>query len=259
MKHPDKVRFLMILAALFIAAPSLADKINLKNGGSIEGIIEKENEKSIDVNIGFGTVTLSKSQVKGIERSSAQDSYNIAADWEAKRKELESKEKEFEEARGRRFREAYENWMDEEKAKKLKEGSAAKHIQVARDQRTKGIVVETLLNDNVKANLILDTGASIIALSRNIGERLGVDLSDTKNDMMELRLADGRRASAKAVVLDSVKIQDVEVKKVMAAIMLDQAPDLTLGDGLLGMSFLNRFNLKIDLESMKMTLEKIVE
>ena len=255
----DKVKFLLILAVLFIAAPSLADKINLKNGGSIEGIIEKENEKSIDVNIGFGMITLSKSQVNDIEHSSVQDSYNIAEKWEIKRKELESKENEFKEAREKRFKEAYENWMDEEKEKRKKEDTAAKHIQIARDQGTKSIVVEVLLNDNVKANLVLDTGASIIALSRKIGGELGMDLSDTKNDILEMRLADGRRAMAKAIVLDSVKIQDVEVKKVMAAVMLDQEPDPNLKDGLLGMSFLNKFNLKMDLKNMKMTLEKIAQ
>jgi clan AA aspartic protease (TIGR02281 family) len=254
-----KIGFLMVLAAIFIAAPSSADRINLKNGGSIEGIIEKESEKSVDVNIGFGRIILGKSQVKDIERSSAQDSHNIAANWEIKRKELASKEKEFEEAREIRFREAHKHWLEEEKEKKLKEDSAVKNIQIMRDQMTKGIVVEALLNDNVKANLILDTGASIIVLSRNIGEALGIDLSGTNINMMELRLADGRSAPAKAFVLDSVKIQDVEVRKVMAAIMLDQEPGRGAGDGLLGMSFLNKFNLKMDLKNMKMALERIPE
>ncbi len=72
-----------------------------------------------------------------------------------------------------------------------------------------------------------------------------------------MRLADGRRTAAKVIILESVRIQDVEVNKVMAAVMLEDISDPSLRDGLLGMSFLNRFNLKMDLKNMKITLEKI--
>lgn len=251
------VRFLIAIGILFTTASLFADSVYLKNGRSIEGIIEKEDERSIEINIGFGTVTFDKREIKKIERSSAQDSYNMSRMWEEKRKELAAKEKEFAEARDKRFQEAYDNWMEEEREKKQKEDGADKHIQITRDQTTRSIVVETLLNGKIKANLVLDTGASLVVISRKIGEELGIDLSDTKTNVMELRLADGRRASAKAVVLESVKIQDVEVKKVMAVVLLEQIADPSARDGLLGMSFLNKFNLKMDLKNMKMSLEKI--
>lgn len=254
-----KCRMISISLVLILCAalPARADTVNLKNGGSVTGIIEKEDKRSVEVNTGFGTVTFKKAQIKNIERSSVEESCRMARKWEEKRKKLKSKEKEFEEARDNRFKGAYENWMDNEKTKKLNEKAAAKQINIMREPGGKGIMVEVLLNNSVKVNLVLDTGASVIALSRKAGEELGIDLSDTKKNVMEMHLADGRRTMAKAIILDSVKIQELEVKNVTAVIMLDQVPAIGMTEGLLGMSFLGKFNIKTDLKNMKMILEKI--
>lgn len=252
-----KTILLLCVLILYAVSPARADTVNLKNGGKISGIIEKEDDNIVEVNTGFGTVIFKKSQIKNIKRSGAEESRKMVEEWEEKRKELKSREKEFEEARNSRFKNAYENWMDEARAKKLDEEDVVKRIDIMREPGGRGIMVEALLNNSVKVNLVLDTGASIVALSRKVGEELGIDLSDTKKDVMELHLADGASSRAKAIILDSVKIQDVEVKNVAAAIMLDQVPRPGVTEGLLGMSFLGKFNLKTDLKSMKMTLEKI--
>ena len=252
-----RIILLLIAIALSVVTPAHADTVNLKNGGSIDGIIERENDNTIEVDMGFGTVTFNKSQVKNIERSSPEESRQMAKLWEEKRVELKKKEKEYTRARNKRSKDAYDNWMEDVRLKRSKEEGVAKQIKITRDPDSRSIVIQTLLNNSVKVNLMLDTGASLIVLSRKIGEALGVDLSDPKKDIMELHLADGRRTKARAVILKSVRIQDVEVKNVMAAIMLDQVSKPSLVDGLLGMSFLNKFNLKMDLKSMSMTLEKI--
>ena len=109
---------LFFAIALCAAALAHADTVNLKNGGSVDGIIEKEDDKSVEVNTGFGTVTFKRAQIKNIERSSAEESQKISRKWEEKRIELKSKEKEFEEARDKRFDGAYDNWIEDEKAKK---------------------------------------------------------------------------------------------------------------------------------------------
>ena len=254
-----RYKTIAVLLVLLLCATSsvYADIVNLKNGGSIAGIIEKEDERSVEVDMGFGIVTFKKARIRNIERSSVEESRKMARKWEEKREELKSREKEFEEARDKRFKNAYENWMEDEKAKKALEGRDTKQINIAREPGGKGIIVEVLLNNSVKVNLVLDTGASVIALSRKVGGELGIDLSDTKKDIMEMRLADGRRTMAKAIILDSVKIQNVEVKNVMAVIMLDQVPAIGVTEGLLGMSFLSKFNLKTDFKNMSMSLEKI--
>lgn len=257
--HTTEHKMMFILLTVMFGALTLAhaDIIYLKNGGSVSGIIEKEDNKNVEVNTGFGTVTFKKTQIKNIKRSGAEESRKIAEAWQKDRIKLRSKEKEFEEARDRRFEGAYEYRMEDAKAKKAKEGHFAKQINIAREPGGKGIIVEVLLNNSVKTSLALDTGASLVVLSRKVGEELGVDLSDTNKNIMEMLLANGRRATAKAIILDSVKIQDVEVKNVRAAIMLDQVPAIGVTEGLLGMSFLSNFDLKTDLKSMKMTLEKI--
>jgi len=242
---------------LLLAGNVYADTVYLNNGGIIDGVIEKEDKDSVEVNMGFGSATFDKRQVKSIKKSSSEENNETMAKWEEKKAELESKENEFERARENRFNEAYKNWMDEEEQKKVREEGESKHIQVSRDERTKGIIVEALLNGKVKASLVLDTGASLVVLSKRIGEELGIDMEETKNGIMEFRLADGRRTKAKTVILDSLRIQDVELNKVMAAVLLDQINDPVLRDGLLGMSFLSQFNLKMNLKSMKITLEKI--
>ena len=107
----------------------------------------------------------------------------------------------------------------------------------------------------MKATLVLDTGASIVVLTKRMGEELGLDLTDTKNSLATLQLAGDHRVTAKMVMLKSVRINDIEVKNVLAGVLLDDA-SIGLKDGLLGMTFLNQFNLKIDLKNMKMALEK---
>lgn len=247
----------LILLMVLSISNAGADTLYLKNGGVVDGIIENEDQKKIELNMGFGTATFEKRHIKNISRSTTDENDSTAKKWYEKRQDLEAKAKEFEEAREKRFNEAYENWMEEAKQKKSKEVGEAKHIQIARDERTRSIIVETLLNDKIKASLVLDTGASLIVLSKRIGEELGVDTTDRKSDIMEFRLADGNKTKAKTVILESVRIQDIEVNKVMAAVMLEQVHDPSLKDGLLGMSFLNRFNLKMDLKSMKITLERL--
>ena len=247
---------LMILLILLFAANAQADTVYLKNGGVVEGIVEKEDADKVEVDMGFGTATFEKRRIKNIERASPKDNGKITEKWEDKKKELNSKVKEFERAREKRFGDAYKNWMDEEREKKSGKGES-KDVGVMRDESGRHIIAEVLLNDKVKAVLLVDTGASIIVLSKRIGEALGLDMTDTTKDVMTLELADGSKKKAKAIVLDSVKVGDVESKKVMAAVMLEQIEDPSLKDGLLGMSFLGRFNIKMDLKTMKMSLEKL--
>lgn len=248
------ILFLMIF---FAASAVNADIVYLKNGGMVEGVVEKDDEKNVELNTGFGSVTFKKEQIKKIDRSQPGENDKVLKKWQEQKRDLDAKANEFEEARNKRFDDAYKNWMEEARSKKSSQEGETKDVQVAKDESGRHILAEVLLNDKVKAVLMMDTGASFVVLSKRIGDELGVDTADNGKDMMVLKLADGRSSNAKAVVLDSVKIDDVEAKKVMAAVMLDQIPDPALKDGLLGMSFLGRFNIKMDLKTMKMNLEKL--
>ena len=56
---------------------------------------------------------------------------------------------------------------------------------------------------------------------------------------------------------DVLEVQGVVAKKVEAAVLLDDTGGLGFGDGLLGMSFLKKFNFKVDQREKKLTLEKL--
>lgn len=125
------------------------------------------------------------------------------------------------------------------------------------DSRSGQVTVTTLLNNKVKANLVLDTGASLILLSRKIAKGLGVDAVGKNTIPIELIMADGRREKGQMVILESVKVQGAEANNVEAAILPDRESIMMDGDGLLGMSFLKKFSFKIDHKNGKLILEKL--
>lgn len=93
---------------------------------------------------------------------------------------------------------------------------------------------------------VVDTGATLIALGRPEAERIG--LKYRNGSPVWMNTANGAAQGWK-LTLDSVRIQDVEVYGVEAVVMPQ-----SMGVVLLGNSFLNRFQMKREGETM--TLEK---
>lgn len=249
------VFIIMAGLALYSASSSRADRVVFNSGGSIEGIILSEKGEFVELDVGFGTITCTRDQIRSIERSTSEELFALREAWVRKRKDLEAHEEEFARERERRFDE-YEKWTKEERERKQAEETALTEIPVRREADSQNLLVDALLDDKVRATLVLDTGASLIVLSKKVGEELGVDLGAVKN-VAKLHLADNRTIDAKLTVLKSVRIQDIEVKDVVAAVPTEDVGPIGSKDGLLGMSFLSHFNLKIDLANMKMSLEKI--
>ena len=251
-----KIAVILIFAAFIYLIPDLlgADTIYFKNGGTIEGIIKSEDDNSVEMGIGFGTITCAKQEIARIERSTPDEKNALNEKWEKKKEELKVSESQFERERQKRFAE-YDKWTREEEEIRAKEASGEKTVDLRRDSDTRSILVDACLNDNVNVTLVLDTGASIVVLTKRVGENLGIDLSDTKNNIATLQLAGDRKVPAKMVMLKSVRIKDIEVKDVLAGVLLEDG-GMGFRDGLLGMTFLSKFNLKIDLNNMKMALEK---
>jgi len=80
---------------------------------------------------------------------------------------------------------------------------------------------------------LVDTGASLVALSKRDARRLGID-TDKLQRNAEIRTAAGR-VKAATTVLDKITIDGVTVKNV-SAVVIEEG----LEHSLLGMSFLNR-------------------
>jgi clan AA aspartic protease (TIGR02281 family) len=220
-----------ILVLFFLVSPLMADTVYLKNGRTIEGFILEENPESIQVDVGFGKVGLKRSEIESFSRSDDKDSGRLRDKWLRQKSASQERAKE----------------------EKLKEESGPKHATIA-DERGQ-MVVEVVLNKKVKANLILDTGASLVVIKESVAKQLGLDASALKEDM-KLKLADGRESTAKHVVIPSVSVQGVEAQNVDVAILAADVQDPALKDGLLGMTYLKNFSFKIDHRNKKLTLEK---
>ncbi|MDD3345769.1 MAG: retropepsin-like aspartic protease [Candidatus Omnitrophica bacterium] len=223
-------------AAFLIAATdcaALADVIYLKNGRSIEGLVKKESAEEVELEIIFGSMKFSRMQIDHISRSSGQEAEAIRKEWDSEKKKARERDRKEE----------------------LERESEPKKVNV--DRRSGHVRVMTTLNNRVKADLILDTGASLVLLSKRIAGMLGLAPGGRNTTPVELIMADGRKTSASMVVLDSVKVEGVEARNVEAVILAEKDSASMPEDGLLGMSFLKKFNFKIDQKNDKLILEKL--
>lgn len=104
------------------------------------------------------------------------------------------------------------------------------------------IVVPALLNGTTRARLLLDTGAEITVVSRDLGLRLG--LEPTAASKVRLKTI-GTEIEAPLARLDSLRIGNLQRDNLTVAVT-----DLDLGDGeiqgILGMDLLNSYTIHID-------------
>jgi clan AA aspartic protease (TIGR02281 family) len=92
------------------------------------------------------------------------------------------------------------------------------------------------INERDCGTFIVDTGATLVVLSRRAAVLLGLNLTGAPR--LYTQTANGV-GSGSAVVLDLVEVQGVRAARVSAAVV----DELVGVDGLLGMSFLSRFDL----------------
>ncbi len=110
-------------------------------------------------------------------------------------------------------------------------------------------MVKVLLNDSVTANLLVDTGASAIVISAAIGKKLGYAPGD---DLPETPASTANGIVWNQLInLERVKIGEAEEENVVASV----SATLGSGDGLLGLSFLNNYNVVMDHRKSRMILK----
>jgi aspartyl protease family protein len=95
-------------------------------------------------------------------------------------------------------------------------------------------LTEVRLNGKSSMRMIVDTGATSIALPIAEAKRMGIDYSQGKR--VEIMTANGV-APAYQITLESVRIDSIEIKQVEAVVQEG------LSVGLLGMSFLGRVDM----------------
>lgn len=221
-----------------------ADTLYFDNGQKIDGLIKKEDVDAVELEICLGgVVEFKKSEIERIERFTPEEADALRQKWLKQKSEddgMRAKQKALE--------------PPKPPPKKIQPKTPGALFT----EKGQSIMLDAVLNKDVPANLVLDTGATFIILKKEMAERLGISLEDAKLDAI-LIMADGRRVSAKYIQLDSVRVGDVEAQRVGAAIMTENSASAGFADGLLGMSFLKRFNFKIDYNNQKLILEKLGE
>lgn len=218
------------------ASLAFADTVYLKNGRSMEGILKKQTAESLELEVGFGVVTFQAKEIVRVEKSNHQQTQKIIGKWQEQKKKVE----EIQLAR-----------------------KSEPVVPVTKNLNTiecplegPHILLKALLNWSIDVSLMIDTGASLVVLPKEIGDKLNIDTQQPKT-LVQLQIGDGSKINAAYVVLKSINIQGVEVKNVDAAVLLDDKGKFANASGVLGMSFLSHFNIKIDRKEKKFVLEKI--
>ena len=116
-------------------------------------------------------------------------------------------------------------------------------------------IVEARINGNIKARLMVDTGASMVVLSERLGKLLKV--SGNKNlPTIEVSTAGGKVESP-LFFLNSIKVGHAREFGVEAT--TNPHFEGKKVDGLLGMSFLGEFKLEMDRTNLKMFLKPLAK
>ena len=221
--------------------------IHLKSGGKLKGILIDTSKERIIANVGYGEVSLAVNDIEKIVYPSDQKQTALLNKaWEDQAVKATDKEKMLNE---KIFKErVIENIKLVEETASMRFGTT-----VIPFRNESQIIIKARLDNKIDVSLLFDTGASWVYLSKDIAEKLMIDLWGKKT--VPLLLADNSTTTGVPILLGSVKVGDVEANNVRAAVMLADNKSLHGFDGLLGMSFLKNFLIKLDNQNKTLTLE----
>lgn len=216
------------LSLFLLSVPALADTVTLKDGRTFEGFVTKDRADSIDLDVGSGILKFSKKDIRSIDRSDVTASEHLRGRWDKKKQQDARREEEFE--------------------------KEPKVVPVSLED-SGSVYVKVVLNDRVAATMMVDTGAGQMLITRRVAEALGLNVA--RLPVGEGQVADGRMAKMAFARLNSVRVENSEARDVGVSILLQDSPNFVFGDGLLGMSYLKRFNFSINQTEKKLTLQKL--
>lgn len=238
----------------FFVSVVFADTLHLKNGKRVEGIITREENGNVEIEVGGGTVLFSAQEIKRVEKSSAEEKEKVQSKWEAEKADAEKR------------RALY--FEENKKASAKWEALVAEQTRVGAEKKSMAagaravsfvsfgghMLVNTVLDGKIPASFVVDTGCPTVLLAASVAKQLGIDLGNMKG-VHEVMVLNGKHKVA-TVILKSIKLGDLEVTNVEAEALLEDSKEMRDGfkDGLLGLSFLNRFNMAVDQEKMKLIL-----
>ncbi len=113
--------------------------------------------------------------------------------------------------------------------------------------------VEVTLNGKMTRTMILDSGASVVAVTSNLAKELGL-IPGPQDPVIHMRLADGKVVDARQMYLKSVRVGQFTIENVECAVL---PASLIAAEDLLGGSFLRNFVYKLDPEAGELHLAQI--
>ncbi len=122
-------------------------------------------------------------------------------------------------------------------------------IVIPISQKGNQFFVKTILNGHLEANLLLDTGASILVISEEIGKSLGFSRLDNM-PQIEAQTAGGKIWTP-LIFLDTAEAAGAKSFSVEAVI----DTKLEKLDGLLGMAFFEQFKMTLDRKNSQLILQ----
>ncbi|MDP6811134.1 MAG: TIGR02281 family clan AA aspartic protease [Kiritimatiellia bacterium] len=116
-----------------------------------------------------------------------------------------------------------------------------------------GHTVQATINGKEQGRFVVDTGAAVVTLSEAFAKQVGLEWN-TETDGVELILANGDRVNGFGVLLDSVAVGGMSARHVRGVVL--ERPPAEEISGLLGMSFLDRFQVKITPGNERLTFTR---
>jgi len=113
-----------------------------------------------------------------------------------------------------------------------------------------GWVVKVTINDSAHARFLVDTGASITAISPELADNLGI--APSRPPLVVKLQTLGGETKASVVVIGTLTVGDVEAKDV-SAVVHDMPEGL---DGILGNTFLGRYSVTLNAQQGQLTVRR---
>jgi len=232
MKRSIKI-FIFLFFLLNAISQATADTIYLKNGYRMEGIISKERDEYLELEVNSGRVKFYRREIDRAVHSSEEENKALGESWKQ------------------------ENLRKDAELKKRQEEIEAAPKDIEASLQENHLIVDAVLNGKVNAKLLVDTGASFVVLSPAIVQQLDIKLTNANPDL-KMSLADGREVPGKLFKLASVNIGEIKATDVETAVIYQENAFKGF-DGLLGMSFLKLFKFAISTDKGKLVLERKVD
>ncbi|MFA6384063.1 MAG: hypothetical protein WCY10_01675, partial [Candidatus Omnitrophota bacterium] len=152
--------FAAALFLRFVVAAS-ADMVYLNNGRDMECMVVSQSKDSVELEVEIGTIRLRLGEIRRIEKFTAGENALMRQRWMARKAKVDIARKALQEAESAR-----------QEQERQRQASLPKEIDMKFESGH--MIASARLNRIATAQLLVDTGASVVVLSRSMGEKLGL-------------------------------------------------------------------------------------